>query len=124
MEAFFEDENSKIWIENGIMNVSFKIPSVDAASAKFIAATRIRYCNEKSYPTVIDIREVKSVTKEARETLAVDEGIKFVSACAMLINSPVSKIIGNFFLTINKPSLPNRIFTDREEALKWLQQFK
>jgi len=32
-------------------------------------------------------------------------------------------VIGNFFIGINKPPLPTRLFDDEPAAVAWLQQF-
>jgi len=36
----------------------------------------------------------------------------------------LNKIIVNFFLSISKPNVPTKLFTNKEDAIKWLQQFK
>ncbi len=46
-----------------------------------------------------------------------------ITAIAMLINSPGSRIIGNFFLGINKPSVPTKLFNEKNKAIEWLKQF-
>ena len=73
---------------------------------------------------LVDGRDVSSITKEARDYFAKDDGIKLLLASALVADSVLGKFIGNFFLQINKPILPLRLFTDEKEAYKWLQQFK
>jgi hypothetical protein len=41
-------------------------------------------------------------------------------AFAILIDSSVSRVVGNFFLGINKPAVPTKLFTNEKEAVKWL----
>ncbi len=41
----------------------------------------------------------------------------------LLIGSPVSRVIGNFFMGLNKPIYPTKLFTDPQKAIRWLQTF-
>lgn len=78
----------------------------------------------KIYPIFVDIRAIKEIKKEARDHFTMKNRQPGVSAIAILINSPVSRIIGNFFMGINKPSVPSQLFTSEEKAITWLNQFK
>ena len=75
-------------------------------------------------PFLIDMSKVKSMSKEAREYYAGPEPKKNITAVAILTTSLVGKAVANFFLLLTKPSVPTRMFTDFEEARKWLQQYK
>jgi hypothetical protein len=74
-------------------------------------------------PLLVDLREAKSQTAEARAYLAGPEGLAVSQAVGLLIGSPVSRVLGNFYLGLNKPSIPTRLFTSDEEALAWLRSF-
>ena len=56
--------------------------------------------------------------------MASEEGCEGVVAAAILIDSSIGSMIGNFFIRISKPLRPTKIFTDEVLAMKWLQQFK
>jgi hypothetical protein len=77
----------------------------------------------KKLPLLVDSRNIKSMEREARVYYAGEEGRKSVSACALLIGSPVSRVIGNFFMGLNKPLVPTRLFTSETEAIEWLRRF-
>jgi hypothetical protein len=74
-------------------------------------------------PLLVDLRGVKSQTAEARSYLAGREGVQVSQAVGLLIGSPVSRVLGNFYLGLNKPSVPTRLFTSEEEAQAWLRSF-
>lgn len=74
-------------------------------------------------PLLVDLRVVKSQTAEARAYLAGPEGVRVSQAVGLLIGSPVSRVLGNFYLGLNKPSTPTRLFTSEEEAQAWLRSF-
>jgi hypothetical protein len=45
------------------------------------------------------------------------------SATALIISSPLSRAIGNFFLGLNRTSMPTRLFTSEADALAWLSEY-
>ena len=72
---------------------------------------------------VIDITDTREITKEARDYFANERTASIQRATALLTKSPVSRIIGNFFLGLNKPISPTQLFTDPQKAVEWLQTF-
>lgn len=110
--------------KNGILECySHPADEVGIEQARYSSGERVKFSEGESYPCLFDITSVKEFTGEARNYLA-NEGNDLVLASAILTNSPVSKMIGNFFIAVNKPKNPTRIFTSKENALEWLEQFK
>lgn len=60
--------------------------------------------------------------KEAREMISSKEGSLYKIADAFVIHSVAQKIIANFIMNIQRPAAPTRVFTDKEEALRWLKE--
>jgi len=112
------------WIENGILYGKYTVEHIDLDLAKKLIALRIEKSGDSTYPVFVDVTDVKTVSKEARETLATGDGIKNMSACALVVGSPVNRLLGNFFLSVSKPGVPTRLFTSKEDALVWLSTFK
>lgn len=77
---------------------------------------------EKKFPLLIDSRDIKYINKEARDHFSMRNRESVVNAMAILIQSPLSRIIGNFFMGLNKPRVPARLFTSEDEALQWLKK--
>ena len=73
-------------------------------------------------PVFCDARQLKSASKEAREYYAGVEAQKNLKAAAILIGSPLTKSVVNFFLLFNKPPYPIKMFTSEEEALQWIKK--
>jgi hypothetical protein len=46
-----------------------------------------------------------------------------VAAVALIVATPLSRMMGNFFLNVSKPMAPTRLFDDEASALAWLQEF-
>jgi hypothetical protein len=72
---------------------------------------------------LIDIRLIASISRDARRLFASDEvsNTYGVRALALILGSPVSTFIGNFWQAINRPPHPTRLFTDEAKAVEWLE---
>jgi len=81
------------------------------------------YCRDMRRPILVDLNHLKSVSKESRGIYSSQETAKYISAAALLVGNPVSRIMGNFYLGINKTAMPVRMFTSSREAFQWLQTF-
>jgi hypothetical protein len=87
-----------------------------------VEAVRI-LANGKRVPVFVDITEVKGANREAREYLASDEVAHIQVACALLVDTALSRLVGNFFLGLNKTKFPTKLFTDEAKAMEWLKTF-
>ena len=75
-------------------------------------------------PFLIDISNVKSMSREARAFYAGPEPPKTITAVAIVTNSNIGNLVGNFFISLTSPRVPTRMFSDPIQAQNWLQQFK
>jgi hypothetical protein len=74
-------------------------------------------------PVLVDLRGIRSQSAEARAVFAGPEAVRVSNAVALLIGSPVSRVLGNFYLGFNKPVTPTRLFTTVSDARAWLLEF-
>lgn len=61
-----------------------------------------------------------SVDSVSRDYFALEEHKKYISKCATVINSISQRLLGNFFLRINKPLIETKLFNDPQESWDWL----
>jgi hypothetical protein len=92
-------------------------------AAKDIVKKRLLYTENVPYRLIVSGEGLRAVDKEARSYLS-NEGAEGVIAGVLLVNSIYTEFFGNFFLNISKPKNPSKLFTNEQEALKWLEQFK
>ena len=71
---------------------------------------------------LIDIRQIGSIDRPARRLFASNEvsNTYGVQCLALILGSPVSTLIGNFWQAINPPKHPTKLFTDEQLAIDWL----
>ncbi len=84
---------------------------------------RKKFCKDTSRPILVELDNVKTVSKESRAIYSSPETAEVISAAALLVGNPVSRIIGNFYLGLNKSVMPVKMFTNRDEAFLWLKTF-
>ena len=82
-----------------------------------------RFCHEGKRPIVVDLTGIKTVSKESREIYSSEEMGNILSAAALIVGNPVSRIMGNFYMGINRTRMPVRMFTRTTDARKWLKEF-
>lgn len=119
----FKNELVSMELIDEILIGEIKSELVDLEVAKSAVKFRLEKFGDKHYPFLINIKTVKHVTKEAREYLASKNGCEKVSASAILINSSITSMLGNFFIKINKPLVPTKLFTDKTLAIQWLSNY-
>jgi hypothetical protein len=112
-----------MWIENGILFSQYqKNLVIDLDIAKKIVAERLAFSKGVSFPIMIDFTNLRSVTKDARDYMnQPDGGLKGLTCGAFIGNNAVAVLFINLYLRINKPIIPSKFFTKKDEALEWLQ---
>jgi hypothetical protein len=95
---------------------------IQLQDAKDNTAAVIKLSSGIIYPILVDLREIKSISKEARNHFSMRGRKPNVSAVAMLVKSPVSRIIGNFFIGFNRPVIPIRLFSAEKSAITWVKK--
>lgn len=123
MENYIDDEFS-IKLEDGIVFIEFFFEHgtweiVDRGIKK-----RIELCAGNSYPMVSDVRSMKTSTREGRQRMSDPDSGEGVIAGAVIINSKVQQVIYNLFAAIYKAPTQVKVFTNKEDAIAWVQQFK
>ena len=79
--------------------------------------------NYKKVPMLSKFDEFALPPKENRDFWAQKDSCPYTSAEAFITNSTAMKIIANFYMRIEKPQRETKMFTDIEEARKWLKTF-
>lgn len=119
----FQSPYLTMWMEGGILCCKYADNlRVSLEVAKSCVEGRIFFSKGKNSTMLIDMRGIKSITKEAREYMA-SVGATLVTAGALITGSAINRTIGNIFLTIDKPPVPTKLFTSEEKARKWLKNY-
>ena len=74
-------------------------------------------------PCLVLMQEVARAEREARAFFASEDYLSLASHTALVVGSPVSRVVGNFFVGLNPPKYPIRIFNDPTKAVEWLRTY-
>lgn len=85
------------------------------------ARDNLRTTAGRRLPVLVDLRVLKSQSAGARAVLAGPEAARVSHAVALLIGSPLSRVIGNFYLRFNRPETPTQLFSSEAAARAWLE---
>ena len=84
---------------------------------------RTTFCKEEKRPIIVDLSNIKTVSKESRDIYSSQEMGDTISAAALIVSNPVSRILGNFYMGISKTRMPVRMFASSCDAKDWLMDF-
>jgi hypothetical protein len=123
IDNYHENEFALFWIQNDILYFEYK-PNVviNLKAAQLVVADRILVQNEKAYPVLCDIRGIMDSDKAARDYLA-KSGSVLTKAVSLIGNDTVLLSIMSFYITINKPRVPTKFFTEELAALAFLEMY-
>ncbi len=79
--------------------------------------------NQKHYVLFVTPR-YSSITPEARSFSASAEVNKNAIAKGIVVVNLATRLISQFFVTVNKPPVMTKIFATQEEALSWFKTIK
>ena len=81
------------------------------------------FIGNRKHKALINFSDNVMGTPEARKLYATNAFIKeFRVADAFLVRSVSVRIITNFFIKVIKPQVKTKLFSDREEAIQWLEK--
>jgi hypothetical protein len=109
-------------LEPGIIEILFKKDvTIEPADIYELRKVNLQLSNEKPYGVLVSAEQLTSFSKETRELLASKEFMGLTIAKALVFDGLGQKLIGNFYLQVNRPHIKTRLFNDKKEALDWLR---
>ncbi len=109
---------------DGIVEVILKKSSlIDLQECRDVMNAYEQLLEKKKYPLLHVVEDYVQVTNDARNFGSSEEGLRFSAAEAFVINSLAHKLLANFYLRVNKPSVPTKFFSNKADAEFWLRKF-
>jgi len=72
-------------------------------------------------PLLVDMHDTGPLDRPTRAELTRRSDVQ--TAVALIVGTPLTRMMANFFLSVNKPPFPARLFDDEASAVAWLQAF-
>lgn len=111
--------------EDGIVQITMRpeVHELELTDAQDAIRVVAEVGGGRPRPALVDLRELRSMSRDCRKYFAGPETARVESAVALLVVSPIARAIGNFFMGLNRPLIPTRLFTSETDALVWLRDF-
>lgn len=93
---------------------------LDPETSQRIRAYGLEQTGGKPYKALLVPEPGANVTPEMREYLANSDRATQVIADAMVISNFPHRLLADFYLRFNHPTLPTRLFSTEEAARAWL----
>lgn len=124
MQKTEHNEYATYDVLEGVLHITYADDVIlDLPAAVQIVKDRLNIQQGRLMPVLCDIRRIKSINKAARDYLSI-EGSTLVKAVAFIAESPVSKMLSEFYLKTSKPPIPTESFTNIKKALLFLDTYK
>lgn len=113
-----------VWLsEDGIIVTITTAHTQTLADAKENIQYNKRVAAGIPRPLLVDMSRVRSMSKDAREEYVKKDDEPLVTAVALVTNSSISRMVGNFFIGLTQSYIPVKLFTEPEKAREWLLQY-
>jgi hypothetical protein len=125
-EISYETEFYKFVVADGIFYLTYIGGPITLDVAKDLVVRRLKMTDSKPVLMLVTVKDLKGMERDARSYLSSDEGIAGVQAGAIVVKSPFTTHMANFFMKIsfNKSKMPAKVFSNEEEAIVWLRKFE
>lgn len=101
----------------------YKVDKIDFEIAKTVVDFRIGLQKGEKMAAIVVADKLVAMDKEARDYLSGEKGVQNLVAGALVVNSSFRKNLFSLVLKFTKPLIPNKIFTDLDEAVEWAQSY-
>ena len=107
---------------DGVIRYDYRGDRIDLATAQALldAARAVMGDDVRPRPTLVVLHRA-AVDQAARRYLSFSKDQRaLASKVALIAANPVARVIGNFFVGLNRPEIPTQLFSDEALALAWL----
>ncbi len=118
----FIGEKFRIWLRpDGVVEVTWAphVPSGLEDAIATIEAMR-ELTGDRAAPLMVHTTDAGPQDRAARMEFIRHQ--KVVSAVALIVGNPLSRMMATFFINVSKPDVPIRLFEDEAAAVAWLKQ--
>ena len=101
-----------VWVPAAVMELDDAVAAIDAMA---------QLTRGRPTPLYVDARDAGPQSRPARAEFVRRGDV--ASAIGLLALTPLSRLMGNFFLSVNKPTTSTRLFEDEDHAIEWLRGY-
>jgi acetate kinase len=123
-DKVFDNKHMRFEDCDGILFVWYKEGTFTLEIAKSMVSNRKKFTNNQPVKVLVKQAGLKGIKGEARTYLSSEEAVEGIISAAILARNAFERHLANFFISITviRPKVPTKVFTDEEEALNWLRE--
>ncbi len=117
-------EKFRVWLrQDGLLEIVWT-PHLTSGIEDAVAAIRamIELTDGRPTPLLVHIQDAGPQDRAAR--MEFSRRGEVVSAVALIVGNPLSRMMGTFILNVSKPEVPIRLFDDEVAAVAWLEEHR
>lgn len=109
---------------DGIMQIDMKANNtLNLVDARQMVKAFAEVGEGKKYPLLFIAGDFALASPDARKYASGTEANQYTLASVFVVKNSIQKMMGNAYITFNKPITPTKIMTSQDEAVKWLKTF-
>ena len=112
--SLIEEGYYELWIKD---NVEIFIEDMER-----IKDAQKQLCGNR-IPVLISGGKYSTTNVDVMKFLAKNENMPYSKVSAYITSSISQKLLGNFYMKMNKPERPTRFFSNKQDAIDWLKQY-
>jgi len=101
-----------VWVAGATALLDDAIATVEAVA---------RLTDGRRIPLLVDMRDTGPQDRATRAAWTARNDVS--SAVGLIVGTPLSRMVGNLFIRMNKPPFPVRLFDNEASAVKWLKAY-
>lgn len=123
-EAFVEDVLHAVLHNSGVVEVTWdtSIEEINVDHLKKMQDVVAELGEGKKMPIYFSTHDFLGISSEARKYASSREGTQYTLATAVLVNNLAMQMLMNFFMRVNKPIIPTKGFTTKQDCISWLEK--
>ena len=109
---------------DGIIQIDMKANNtLQLVDAKQMVNAFAEVGGGKKYPLLFIAGDFALASPDARKYASGTEANQYTLASVFVVKNSIQKIMGNAYITFNKPITPTKIMTNKEAAIAWLKTY-
>lgn len=120
----YPSEMPKIFIDDdGIVNVIFGTILITANHVVHGVEVHRKLAPNKKSPVLIIGEAAKNLKNDISKVGSRPETVEVTSALALVTKGKISKVMGNFFISLQSNPYPTKLFDNVDDARAWLKKY-
>lgn len=109
------------WLKGSVLKIQGKEGvHIDLEDAREISRLKQLWSEGKPHGVMLVSPQLGNVSREVRDYLAREESSRNTVCRAIVASNMGMRLLTSLFMSVNKPKIPHKVFSNEADALVWL----